>query len=504
MPPRRQPPPRTESKTGLVVALVFFILTTIGTGTAAYLGFDGQKEYEKKAQDAQKEKEKATADAASARAEADAMRMMIGITTPNEAEMRGYLSNKQFTDQLYTLNEFFKPIGVEWSKEAQAAGKPPESVLAAMKRLKADLDKAEGNAKNALVQADQANTNAQAREASAAATVKAAQTKQKEALDGQLAAQKAAEDAKNSNADKIAEASERAKKAIQAKETSDAEYLIKSKKANEQLMAEKQANERLQSKAEAERQKIVLKDQPRGEITRVDADTGTAFINLGSADAVRPSLTFSILLPTDLSQVTEDSPLPKKATVEVQQVLGPHQSRVTIRYADDVNPIKNPVETSDKLYKPGWNKGQPIRLALIGHFDTNGYGTDETALLARRLEKQGIIVQAYYDLANLKWVGELNNQVDYLILGDLPSANTTRMLGEERSKLIETKIVEEVEKARSMHIMIFRAKQFLPATGIDLPRNPLPAVFPATAGAAGPAGGAAPAKPEEKPKTEGK
>lgn len=499
MPPRRQPPPRTESKTGLVVALVFFILTTIGTGTAAYLGFDGQKEYEKKALDAQKEKEKAVADARAAQAQADAMRAMIGITTPNEADVRGYLSNKAFTEELYTLNEFFKPIGVEWSKEAQAAGKPPESVLAAMKRLKADLDKAEANAKNALVQADQANTNAQAREAAAANAIKAAQAKQKEAYDGQLAAQKAEQDARKANADKIADLSAKNKNLTVAKETADAEKLNQLKKINEQLNAEKQANEKLQSKAEASKTILTLKDQPRGEIIRVDGDTGTATINLGSADAVRPSLTFSILLPTDLSQVSEDSPLPKKATVEVQQVLGPHLSRVTLRYADDVNPIKNPVEAGDKLYKPGWNKGLAIRVALIGHFDTNGYGSDETALLARRLEKQGMIIQAYYDLANLKWVGELNHQVDYLILGDLPTANTTRMLGEERSKMIETKIVEEVEKAKNMHIMIFRARQFLPATGIDLPRNPLPAVFPAGAGAA-----AAPAKGEEKPKDEGK
>ena len=498
MPPRRQPQPKAESKTGLVVALVFFILTTILTGTAAYIGFDGQKAYQDKAQEAQKDKEKAITDAHAAQAQADALRMMLGTNTPNESEMRGLLGNKAFTEQLYTLNEFLKPVGVEWSKEAQAAGKPPESVIAAFKRLKSEKEAAETNMKNALVQADNANTTAQAREATAAAAIKTAQTKEKEALDGQLNAQKAEQAAQKANADKIADLGAKLATAQQEKLTADAENLNQKKKMAEQLNSEKQSNEKLQRKAEADRQKIVLKDQPRGEITRVDADTGTAFINLGSADAVRPSLTFSILLPTDLSQLSEDSPLPKKATVEVQQVLGPKQSRVTIKYADDVNPIKNPVETGDKLYKPGWNKGQRIRLALIGHFDTNGFGSDETALLARRLEKQGMIVQAYYDLANLKWVGELNHDIDYLILGDLPTANAIRMLGEERAKLIESKIVEEIEKAKGLHIMVFRAKQFLPATGIDLPRNPLPAVFPAGSGAA------APAKAEEKPKDEGK
>ena len=59
MPPRRQSAPKGESRTGLVVALVFFILATITLGVVAYMGFDGQKELETKASAAAEDAKKA-------------------------------------------------------------------------------------------------------------------------------------------------------------------------------------------------------------------------------------------------------------------------------------------------------------------------------------------------------------------------------------------------------------------------------------------------------------
>src|SRR5262245_24463984 len=52
MPPRKKPQP--ESKQGLVVTLVFFILATIGLGVATYYGFAEQATLEGKAKEADK------------------------------------------------------------------------------------------------------------------------------------------------------------------------------------------------------------------------------------------------------------------------------------------------------------------------------------------------------------------------------------------------------------------------------------------------------------------
>ena len=51
------PPTRAsggETKQGLIVTLVFFILTTIGGGVAAYMGFSEQEKFKKKAEESAK------------------------------------------------------------------------------------------------------------------------------------------------------------------------------------------------------------------------------------------------------------------------------------------------------------------------------------------------------------------------------------------------------------------------------------------------------------------
>jgi hypothetical protein len=205
-------------------------------------------------------------------------------------------------------------------------------------------------------------------------------------------------------------------------------------------------------------------------------------------------------MPFDVSEIKEDSQLPKKATLEVQKVIGDHLAQVSIKYSDEVNPIKTPVLIGDQLFKPGWNKGQPLKWALIGHFDRNGFGNDETELLAQHLSRQhGIIVQAWFNLSTLEWVGDLNHEIDFLVVGELPTAATARMLGgdkaaEDRVKQIENRINQELEKGKALRLQIMRAPVFLPASGIDLPKKALPPKFP------GAGLGTAPAKPEEKPK----
>jgi hypothetical protein len=498
MPPRRQAPPKTESKAGLVIALVFFILTTIGTGTAAYLGFDGQKELKVEADKAKGDAKKALADADAERARLLANQYVLGTQDgPKDDEYKGLAANPAFATELRKILEALSTAGADVKWDIQG-GKPPETVVATVKKLRAEKDAADANARNLAIKADETKATADAHFASDEAAKKSAQAGQKKANDDTLVYQKSADDAKTHAQNLIADLKDKLTKKTGDFENVIAESANKQKKSKELLDDQNKILDKLERDREARRDKVLLKDISHGKVIRVDSNTGTAFINLGSEDSARPSLSFSILLPYDQSGLREDSTLPKKATIEVQQVLGPHLSRATIKYSDEVNPIKNPVETGDDLYKPGWNKGQPIRLAVIAHIDLNGQGGDEVRLLVQRLEKQGIIIQAYFDLSKLEWVGEFNHQIDYLVLGEFPHAGTIRMLGEERARLIERKIVEEVDKAKKMHVMVVRASQFLPSIGIDLPRRPLPPVFPSGSGPA--TAPTAPPKGEEKPK----
>ena len=181
-------------------------------------------------------------------------------------------------------------------------------------------------------------------------------------------------------------------------------------------------------------------------------------------------------------------------------VLGQKQSQARIRYSEGISSIAYPVEVGNKLFKPGWKPGSPVRWALAGHFDLNGLGRDETELLRKQLAKQGIVVDAYLDLNTLKVVGELNYGIDYLVIGTRPTGETARVIGDERKTAIENAINEMVAKAQTMGISVMQHRVFLPIAGFDLPRVQAFAQFPG--GAAAPMGEEK--KPMEEKKDEGK
>ena len=60
------------------------------------------------------------------------------------------------------------------------------------------------------------------------------------------------------------------------------------RRLTEEKTGQAEAIKKYQASADAQRAKILLTDIKQGEVTRVEAATDTAFINLGSADYVRP------------------------------------------------------------------------------------------------------------------------------------------------------------------------------------------------------------------------
>src|SRR5262245_2389390 len=495
MPPRRQSAPKPESKTGLVIALVFFILMPITLGAMTYVGFDGQKELENKAATATKERDDARKDADIARAKLLANRIMMGVEEAPKGENLGALnSNSAFREELAQINKFFAGLGVNFDPKT---GGEPESVLVAVKKLNEKATTEENNTKAALAQRDKAKTDYEAKETQATAATTQAQAEQAKLATTAANAQKAENEAKNFKINEIKQLADKANAdRVKAQEQND-NLSTQNKRQAEQLAGAAESLTKFKADADARRNKILLTDIRHGYVTSVDATTDTAYINLGSSDYVRPGMSFTVLQTYDRSQVTPEDSLPKKASLAVVRVLGPKTSQCTVKYADDVNATKDPVRSGDGLYKPGWKPGTPVRWALAGHFDLNGLGRDETKVLVERLKKQGIVVDAYLDLSTLKVVGELNYGIDYLIVGSRPTGETARVIGEERKEQIEKAINDVVGKAQAMGIAVMQHRVFLPIAGIDLPRQQGLPYFPG-----GAAGGDKPA--EDKPKEEKK
>jgi hypothetical protein len=222
-------------------------------------------------------------------------------------------------------------------------------------------------------------------------------------------------------------------------------------------------------------------DTPKGQVTQVDPRGTVAWINLGSADNVRAqqNLTFSIF-NSGATRAKSD----RKGALEVAEVMGPHVSMA--RITDVTDPNRNPIVPGDVLVNPAWSPSNREHVAIAGIIDLTGQGRDNTDEFIRTLRQQGIIVDAHLDLKDMTIKGEgLTAQTDYLITGDTPQfsdkdyvprtddkeGNAPEDKRFERKTGIHEKLTEMRNRARDLGVTIVPFKRFVALTGYKLPRT---------------------------------
>ena len=146
-------------------------------------------------------------------------------------------------------------------------------------------------------------------------------------------------------------------------------------------------------------------DRPHGKVTRKSGNI--VDIDLGSADNVRPGLTFSVFAGETPRVGFRDRLRPRtgpdgrpvmegnrpvmdvqpKGTIEVISVLGPNLSQA--RITSNPDPIRDAILASDVLYNPAWKKGAADHVALFGVFDVDADGTDDVKRGGRRPDPDG-------------------------------------------------------------------------------------------------------------------
>jgi len=172
-------------------------------------------------------------------------------------------------------------------------------------------------------------------------------------------------------------------------------------------------------------------DEPLGKITARLADN-IVEINLGSNAHVQAGLTFTVL-PIDFPQKGRVSRMMKvrlpdeRGNYKDSEIFIP---KATIEVIEVIGPdvsrcritgehddVRDRALPGDLLYNSVWRKGQADHIALVGIFDINGDGSDDIENLVRDLNKMGIPVDAYFDLKTQKWVGKLTERTRYVVDG---------------------------------------------------------------------------------------
>ncbi|HMF15394.1 MAG TPA: hypothetical protein VKE94_23930 [Gemmataceae bacterium] len=219
-------------------------------------------------------------------------------------------------------------------------------------------------------------------------------------------------------------------------------------------------------------------DQPRGKIVLMDRTGSLPYVNLGSADRVRPQLSFSIhTVGTDGRPVKES-----KGSLEIINVVSEHLSQA--RITRQVDPTRDPVTVGDVLMNLAWDPDQQRHVAIVGMVDLTGdLRTDRPADVnraldefKRRLEGQNIVVDAWLDFVESSVKGKgISRNTDYLILGPLPEARAGVVRDDDPKNQkredihkLATKMQDEANKAG---VPIIKLRDFLALTGQRPPRS---------------------------------
>lgn len=481
-----------ETNLPLVISLVFFVLTTIAFGVMWYMQYSDQQTKDEAVKKAMTEKNTEAGLRAEAELKARVYRAYFGIAEPDDitalgAETKG---KNVMAAELKKINDAALkaaaygggqvPEGMNvWPLDDKGlpSDPPAKGVLPLVGESMAKRKDAEDRLKAAQAEHTTAINN----------IAKAMDDFKKATGDfRQMAVDEPKKFEKKLN-DEIRKLDER--KETYAKNEKDSRDL------NQKLDLEKEAAIREKTKLEGrvgdlqqqiaetasklmEKRDPFQYDEPQGKIIRRLADK-ILEINIGSNAQVKPGLTFTVL-PSDFPEKGRQSRVQvvrvrdergvyksvpqfvEKATIEVIEVLGPNLSRA--RITNEADEIRDGAGAGDLLYNSAWRKGSADHVALAGIFDINGDGTDDIQIVIRDLTRMGIPVDAYLDLKERKWVGKVDEQTRYLIVGRYPIQSVSDPNRDDKTAIYGV-MSKSIADARQKGIQDVNYRDFFPRMG---------------------------------------
>jgi hypothetical protein len=480
-----------DSKQGLIIALVCFVLLSIILGVTTYMGYDGQAAEKAKAKDADTKAQanKKTSDEYKYRALETQFRM--GRLKADSEEGKDLQAMRQSPPA--GISTDFQGVVQAWDKE--------------YKNDKGVLETADARAQRLTSERNDANI----RYATSEANLKKLQDQYKE----QLATRDADLDDLRKKivalqAQNVKDSQQLAagydQKLAQLEEVSRQYEKMKRDVDNDTTAREKQAKKlqddvrRLEDtrdklKARIEGPDFLKSDMAKGKIIALDtpntiggvnppfqsnrsqftpdADTQSAmaYINLGSSQGIRPqqNLTFSIFSPGLAGKPGKEY----KGSLEVIKVIGPNVSKAKITQTAGGN--RNPIMVGDMLVNPAWNPNQPEHIAIAGLIDLTGDQRNNIDEFIRNMQRQGVVVDAYLDLADntIKGPG-MNLNTSYLVIGDTPDLTVEMIPGDKRidQKLgTSAKIAEMRSDAQKLGVTTVPLRHFVELIGYKLPKG---------------------------------
>ncbi len=472
MPPKSQ----GESKQGLIITLVFFILATIGLGVAAYYGFSEQGALVAAKKEAEKKENLFKAERDYYQFQSQLYRVYMGLADSVPVADVGIKKNdfdqgrmkidtyKDKDDVTKVVKDLNQRFGWKDGKPAQTY----EGQYAELRERYNALDKRNQGLKKERDEKDKSLKEATTALEQATATYQTNLDKsKKENSDNQTNDREEIKKLREEVTRLGGQIENNLKKADQEKQDAGKQIA----KLNADITQYKNLIEA--RNAEIAQFKIKSGEAPPNmrtdwKIVKMDTRGTRPYINLGSSDHVKPQLTFSIHgVGLDGRPISQS-----KGALEVVNVIGEHLSQARITSVKDPN--RDPILQGDILYNPSWNPQIQKHVALAGVMDLTGTGRDNLQEFIRNLERQNIVVDAYLDPKDFTIKGKgITVRTDYLIIGQSGEYLETgpRATDIERSKGLEKGVRQMQDQATKNGVPIMPLYKYLEMIGYRLPKS---------------------------------
>jgi hypothetical protein len=184
-----------------------------------------------------------------------------------------------------------------------------------------------------------------------------------------------------------------------------------------QIATLRATNQRLVEELEKYKNKMAgLKEQPDGQIMRVDQRLRMVWIDVGRADGLLRQTSFAVY---DHNENGASTTKPK-GRIEVINVEE-HMSEA--RILEDMP--SNPIITGDVIETPAWSPGQRIHFALAMKMDINNDGVDDYDLVKSIILMNGGVIDAELRPDGTRH-GKIDPNTRYFVVGDKPNEATTK------------------------------------------------------------------------------
>jgi hypothetical protein len=461
-----------DSKQGLIIALVCFVVLSLILGVSTYYGFKDYDAWDKKVKDANAAAKSMTDNRDWYKFQALLLKSYMGkLSATEQQEWTGMwdqfnpkTGGKKGPSEAETrqVADLVRYLQDSHSKFDDSQKKPEVSIDDHLTLLNRELD--ENKKKLAKTEADL--------KAEKARYDRELGVKEAEVVATKTELDKANKSNEKDRSDRATELENRLKEFsglnqkvedLQKKDEVDVVMLGRELKKKNQII------EDLKKELEKVRRQLSPPDlqtyaQPKGKVLRVDPKGDVLWINLGYADNVHPrqNLTFSVFGPDRV----------RKGTIEVTEVVNPHLSMA--RITEMVDPNHSPIMPEDVLINPAWTANSRTHVAIGGLIDLTGDGKDSSEEFVRNLTRQGIVIDSILDLkdATVKGPGMTVN-TEFFILGEEPKFSEGLLEGNtryERKKELSEKLTEMKKQASDLGITIVSVKRFAALTGYQMPR----------------------------------